>query len=156
MARRLHVNADNHYKFYNFKDGIDPSYLYGRKAWHSNGNLYVGYEITSRFGFYLNPYYETTTRRLQTMTKGCCSMNLGMQYKLLKDKSLVLSVTADDIFNQERESSKIFYGDKSVANYVWASTQNVMLTLSYTLNHNAKSIKINRNANDTDRFTNNN
>ena len=83
-------------------------------------------------------------------------MNLGMQYKLLKDKSLVLSLTADDIFNQERESSKIFYGDKSVANYAWASTQNVMLTLSYTLNHNAKSIKINRNANDTDRFTNSN
>ena len=151
------LNLSGRYnKFYNFKDGIDQSYLYGRKAWHSNGNLYVGYEITSRFGFYLNPYYETKTRRLQTVSKGCSSMNLGMQYKLLKDKSLVLSLTAYDIFNQERESSKIFYGNKSVANYEWASTQNVMLTLSYTLNHNAKSIKINRNANDTDRFTNNN
>ena len=89
-------------------------------------------------------------------SNGCFSMNLGMQYNILKNKSLVLSLTADDIFNQERISSEIFYGNRAVSYYTWPSSQNVMLTLSYTLNRNGKSIKVNKNANDTERFTNNN
>ena len=142
-------------KYYNFTDDIDEAYLYGKSMWQSTGNLYLGYEVTNRFSFFINPYYSTKTKRLQVTSNGCCSMNLGLQYNLLKDKSLVLSLTADDIFNQERVSSEIYYGNKSVSHYVWPSSQNVMLTLSYTLNRNGKSIKVNKNANDTERFTNN-
>ncbi len=149
------LNLSGRYnRFYNFMGGIDEDYLYGKTNWQSNGNLYVGYDINSRFGFYLNPYYYTTVKRLQRSNKGYASMNLGAQYNILKDKSLVLSVTVDDLFNQERISSKIFYGNRSVDYYAWPSSQNIMVTLSYTLKHNSKGIKVNRNANDTNRFTN--
>lgn len=151
------LNLSGRYNnYYNFMEGIDEAYLYGKITWQSSGNLYLGYEVSRRFSFYLNPYYSTKVKRLQVTSEGCCSMNMGMQYNILKDKSLVLSLTAEDVFNQERVISKKFYGNKSVDYYAWPPSQNVMLTLSYTLNKNGKSIKVNKNANDTERFTNNN
>lgn len=37
--------------------------------WYGSGNLYVSYQITDNFGFYINPYFKTRNNLLQVKRK---------------------------------------------------------------------------------------
>lgn len=131
---------------------LDNSIINPQKTWRSSGNLYISYQPNNRFGFYINPYYRTVTKHLQKTIKGYSTMDFGMQYSFLKDKNLVIAVSAEDIFNQRGSEVIYNYGGNLVKSIELPNTQNIRLAITYTFSRNTKSVHVNRNENDTSRF----
>ncbi len=147
------INLNNRYtKYTSIKEWIRLSNNNG--FWFTSGNLYIGYEASPKLNFYLNPYFKTKQENIFQERKGYITINSGIQYSLLKNNSLTLSITTGDIFNQEKYISKTNYNNKTVNYKSESMSQYCMLTLTYKINKNIKNIKIRRNENDIDRFAN--
>lgn len=82
------------------------------------------------------------------------SIDMGMQYTLLKNKKLAFALTVEDLFNQQKLESSYNYGQGiQVINTIAPNTQCVRLSITYNIGHDSKSIRVNKNENDTSRFT---
>lgn len=133
---------------------IKSSEFNPKANWYGSGNLYVSYQITDNFGFYINPYFKTRNNLLQVKKEGSMSIDMGMQYTLLKNKNLAFALTVEDLFNQQKLESSYNYGQGiQVINTIAPNTQCVRLSITYNIGHDSKSIRVNKNENDTSRFT---
>ena len=72
---------------------------------------------------------------------------------MLKNKNLAFALTVEDLFNQLKlESLYNYCQDIQVINTIAPNTQCVRLSITYNIGHDSKSIRVNKNENDTSRF----
>lgn len=132
---------------------IKPSVFNLKNNWYGSGNLYASYQVTDNFGIYINPFFKTQNNLLQVKRDGIMSIDMGMQYTLPKNKNLAFALTVEDLFNQLKTKSSYNYGKGYlVTNTAFPKTQCIRLSITYNIGRDSKSIRVNKNENDTSRF----
>lgn len=140
-------------RYSNIISELDNSIINPLKNWRSSGDMYISYQPNDRLGFYINAYYRTVTKHLQKTIKGYSTMDFGVQYSFLKEKNLVIAVSAEDLFNQRGSEVIYNYGGNLMKSIELPNTQSIRLAITYTFSQNTKTVHVNRNENDTSRFT---
>lgn len=138
---------------YNNITNIKSSVFDLKKNWYCNGNLYASYQITKDLNIYINPFFRTQNNSLQVKRKGVMSVDMGIQYSL-PNARWAFALTAEDIFNQLKNESSYIYGKEyQVVRITNPNSQGVRLSITYNLGRDSKDIRVNKNENDTSRFT---
>lgn len=134
-------------------DEIKPSAFNFYNNWYGEGNLYASYQIIKGLNIYINPFFKTQNNLLQIKRKGIMSIDMGIQYSLPRNEKWAFALSAEDIFNQLKNSYSCNYGKgHTVTNVTNPNSQCFRLSITYNLGRNSKNIRVNKNKNDMSRF----
>ncbi len=138
--------------YHHVLDDVKSSAFDLNSDWYARGNLYAAYQPTDNFGIYINPSFHSQYNTLQVRKKGYMIMDMGMQYTLPRNKQWSFALSVENLFNQLKEESVYNYGGHHVTNTISPNTQCLRFSLTYTISHAAKHIRIHKNENDASRF----
>lgn len=132
------INVNGRYgKYFNPRNGFNL--LKERVNYYNAGlSAYLDYEITPRLSINAYADYMIVSKTLQSDTKGYAALDLGIQYSFLKDGNLVLSFSANDVFNSRKIISTVYYDNIVKNNSLRDASQSFILSISYRFNGGQK------------------
>lgn len=136
----------------NFKNGFSLPKDRNKRN-EMNLNAYFGYQLNDRISLEANTYYLIKNQKLQTESKPYATLDLGIQFLLLKSKRLSLNLNANDIFDSTNRITNYYYNNNVMISDVRPLTQYFQLRLSYQFNGGKLFEEPRGTKNNVDRFT---
>lgn len=94
-----------------FVNGYIPPEDRPTHYWVSSLSGSMNYDITDRLNFNLDAYYKFKTDGLDTHIGDWGNVDLNINYSFLKQKNLIVYLSADNLFDSQNRMRKIYFGD---------------------------------------------